>query len=411
MRTNLPAQPAGLLGASEYALQESINAFSEELYTNAKKLVNTGIAGADAEINTSGETFIGQLRWKKPLDAKINVISLTDASEGEKTVMSTDYAKYVKTARSHGARQVNMAQIVTQEDGLQKIASDFAETRMQDEHNALFAVLRGVMISEALIGTRGSGGQGYDNDPKSATHGFYVDLGATKLIADASAIKQGAIRAEGFLDALGMGFKDYEPEYAYLTVTPRLLASFRSANLVDQDRVTEGNLEFQTILGGKFRLINTRQSFNFSTVELDNLNSTNVSTTNSGVDSNAGPDIIGTQCAMIILPNAISFNQIQVPMPVELERNAASFNGGGTTDLWYRWGYVAHPRGYSWAGSEDKFVADADFQKVGTAAEQLAGNGISLNAGASVLGATTKGAFVRKAQSVLSLSILPVFHS
>lgn len=406
MKTNVGgAQPAGYLGASEYALQEAIGAYSSELYTNANKLVGTGIAGADAEIDTSGETFIGQLRWKKPLDAKINVISLTNAAEGEKTVVSTDYAKYVKTARSHGARQINMAKIVTQEDGLAKISADFAETRAQDEHNALFSVIRGVAITEVLRGVYGNngasgvnvGGQNYTNDPTDS-RGFYVDLGTTKLVADNAVGVQGAIRADGFLQALGMGFKDHEPDYAYLTVTPSVLASLRSANMVDEDRVVEAGIEFNTILGGKFRLIISRQSFSFSAVEKTNLN--------EGAGAAA---LVGANMSVIILPNAISFNQISVEMPVEIERRAATFNGGGTTDLWYRWGFVAHPRGYSWNGSEDQFVADADFQKVGNTA--TTGITSDLNTAGTVISAATMGAFRRKATSALSLGILPVFHA
>jgi hypothetical protein len=398
------AQPAGMLGASEYALQESIAAYSEELYTNAKKLSGTGIAGADAEIDTSGETFIGQLRWKKPLDAKINIISLVDPTEGTKTVVSTDYAKYVKTARSHGARQINMAQIVTQQDGLAKIATDFAETRARDEHNALFATLRAVAISEALTGTgtnsgsAGLGGQTYDNDVTDRRYGFYVDLGANKLVSDASASSQGAQRADGFLKALAMGYKDYEPDFAYLTVTPEVLASLRSANLVDTDRISEGGLEFQTILGGKFRLILSRANFSFSSVELANLNE---------VVAGAGVDIVGTKTSMIILPNAIAFNNIAVPMPVEVERRAATYQGGGSTDLWYRWAYVAHPRGYTWNGSEDEFSSDASVQAVGAAGAITS----SLNVAGTVIDNTTRSAYARKATSTLSLGILPVFHA
>jgi len=405
MRTNVGgSQPAGVLGASEYALQESIGAYSSELYTNAKKLVNTGIAGADAEIDTSGETFIGQLRWKKPLDAKVNIISLVDPTEGTKTVVSTDFAKYVKTARSHGARQINMASIVTSEDGLAKISADFAETRAQDEHDALFATIRGVTISEALVGAgsasgqAGLGGQTFDNDPSNGRYGFYVDLGANKLISDASAINQGAARAQGFLDALGMGYKDYEPTYAYLTATPLLISQLRSANMVDQDRVVEAGVEFQTILGGKFRLIPTRANFNFTSVERANLN-----------EAGTGVAITGTKTSLIILPNAISFNKIDVPMPVEIERRAAVYQGGGSTDLWYRWGYVTHPRGYTWNGSEDQFVSNADMQKVGNV--DITGITSDLNTAGTVVTAATRGAFKRKVSSALSLSILPVFYS
>lgn len=392
VRTNVP-------GATEYVLQESIGAYTDEAYTNAKKLSGTGIAGAEAELDTTTETFIGQLRWKKPLKPVINVASLTDPTEGQRTTQSSNFAKYVKSARTHGARQVNMQQVVTQQDGLAKIAKDFSETRAQDEHNAILSVLKGVMISELLNGAAsagggtGLGGQTFDNDPESMRYGMYVDMGLNKLIADADAAKQGAARAESFLQAMGMGWKDYEPDFAYLVVSPKVLASLRSANLVDEDRVADGMINFETIFSGKFRLIVTRANQGLTSAERTSLN------------AGAGIDLVGPETTFIVLPNSLAFNGLNVPLPVEIQRNAAAYQGGGTTDVWYRWGYIVHPRGYSWEASEDAFAADADYMEV--SADDAAWTSLA----AATVGATTKAAFQRKATSALSLGILPIFHS
>jgi hypothetical protein len=392
VRTNVP-------GATDTVLQSSIGAYSDEAYTNAKKLVGTGIAGADAEIDVNTETFIGQLRWKKPLQPVINVVSLTDSAEGTRTTQSSSFAKYIKTARSHGANQVNMKQVVTQEDGLAKIGKDFAETRAQDEHNALLATLKGVAISELLNGAgsagggTGLGGQTFTNDPSEQRYGMYVDMGANKLIIDAAAATQGAARAEAFLQAMGMAWKDYEPEYAYLIVSPKVLASLRSANLVDSVKVTEGMVNFETIFAGKFRLIVTRANQGLSSAERTSLN------------VGAGVDLVGTETTFIVMPNSISFSPMSVPMPVEIEHRAAVYMGGGSTDVWYRWGYVVHPRGYTWEASEDQFAADADYMSV--SADDTTWTTLA----AATVGANTKAAFQRKATSALSLGILPIFHS
>jgi hypothetical protein len=239
-----------LAGADQYVLQEAISAYSDEAYTNAKKLSGTGIVGSNPNIDTNTETFIGQVRWFKPLNPTVNVASLTDANDGQKTNYASDFLNYVKTVRTHGAEKVNMQQVVTQQDGLAKIGRDFAETRAQDEHNAILSILKGVAISEALngaaagSGSAGLGGQTFDNDPTDKRYGFYVDLGASKAVVDASTINQGAARAQGFLNAFGMAYKDYEPEYAYLVTSPEVMASLRSANLVDSDTVTDGNVTF-----------------------------------------------------------------------------------------------------------------------------------------------------------------------
>jgi len=121
-----------LAGASNYVLQESISAYADEAYTAAKKLSGTGIVGSNPNIDTNTETFIGQIRWEKPLNPTINVASLTDATDGTATTTAQDYLTYIKTVRTHGVSKVNMQQVVTQKDGLAKIGRDFAETKAQD---------------------------------------------------------------------------------------------------------------------------------------------------------------------------------------------------------------------------------------------------------------------------------------
>jgi len=389
-----------LSGADNFVLQEALSAYSDEAYTTARKLSGTGIVGSNPLIDVSTETFTGQVRWFKPLNPTINVASLTDAADGTGTSYSSEYVSYIKTVRTHGATKVNMQQVVTQVDGLAKIGRDFGETRAQDEHDAVLSILRGVALSEVLngaaagSGTAGLGGQTFDNDPTSKRYGFYVDLGAAKAVVDATSAIQGAARAEGFLKAFGQAYKDYEPDYAYLVTSPEIMASLRSANLVDSTMVTDGNINFNTIFQGKFRLIQTRASQGFSTGDLTKIN------------TGAGVDIVGTKTSFIVLPGALAMEALMVPEPVEIDRNAAAYKGGGSTSVWYRWGYVMHPAGYNWAGSDSAFPANADYLKVveGSTVKALADV-------ASGTLAATSGTWVRKASSALSLGILPVFHS
>jgi hypothetical protein len=401
-----------LAGASNEVLQEALSAYSQEAYTNAKKLSGTGIVGSNPMIDTSTETFVGQMRWDKPLNPTINVASLTSATAGDMTDYTTDYLRYIKTVRTHGAEKVNMKQVVTQRDGLARIARDFGETRSQDEHNAILSVLKGVAASEALRGSAaaggatGTGGQSFSSDPTDATKGFYVDLGASKLVYDngkdasgtANLAYQGASRAEGFLNAMGAAWKDYEPDYAYLVCSPAVMASLRSANLVDQDGVQEGNIMFNTIFQGKFRLIQTRANQSLSTAELTAIN--------AGTGTADGTDITGGTTSFIVLPGALAMAGLMVPEQVEIDRNASAYMGGGTTQIWYRWGYVLAPAGYDWVGPQEAFPSDADY------ASAMEGSTKTAVASLSVpTDATTTGIWQRKASSVLSLGILPVFHS
>jgi hypothetical protein len=387
-----------LTGADNFALQSAISAYSDEAYTTARKLSGSGIVGDNPLIDTSTETYIGQIRWFKPMTPTINVASISDSTAGTASTYSSDFLTYVKTVRTYGGTKVNLQQVVTQQDGLAKIGRDFGEHRAQDEHNAILAVLKGVALSEALAGAAtgsgatGLGGQAFDNDPTDKKYGFYVDLGNNPIIVAADAAKQGAQRAEGFLQAIGKAWKDYEPEYAYLVTSPEVMASLRSANLVDQDRVSDGNIMFNTIFQGKFRLIQTRASQSMASADLTKVN------------TGAGVDITGTKTSFIVLPGALAMRALAIPEPVEIDRNAAAYKGGGTTTIWHRWGYVLAPAGYDWTGSKDAFPSDAEYGYVteGGTAKTLA---------SATTIANVRGIWQRKFTSALSLGILPVFHA
>jgi hypothetical protein len=388
-----------LAGATNEVLQSALGAYSSEAYTNAKKLSGTGIVGSNPMIDTSTETFVGQMRWDKPLNPTINVASLTSATDGTTTDYTTDYLKYIKTLRTHGASKVNMKQVVTQRDGLARIARDFGETRAQDEHNAILSILKGVAVAEALNGAAeasgavGLGGQTWDNDPTDGKYGFYVDLGASKLITAHAAANEGAIRAMGLLDAVGQAWKDYEPDYAYLVCSPQTIAELRSANLVDQDGVQEANVNFNTIFGGKFRLIQTRAAQGMAAGEL------------AAINGGDGVDITGTKTSFVVLPGALAMAGLAVPEPVEIDRDASAYMGGGMTELWYRWGYVLAPAGYDWVGPENAFPSDSAYNSC------MVSGTLTATTGITPTDTTTTGVWKRKASSALSLGILPIFHS
>lgn len=382
---------ANLSGATQYALQAAVSAYSDEAYTNARKITGSGVMGSDPRIDTSTETFIGQMRWFTPLNPTINVASLTDSTAGTMTDFASEYAKYVKTVRTHGARKVNMQEVVSQQDGLAKVGRDFGETRAQDESDAALSVLKGVMVTELLHGASnlggglGLGGQTFDNDPTDKKYGFYVDLGAAKAVVDATTIIQGAARAEGFLRAVGMAYKDYEPPVMYAFISPEVYSSIRSANLVDQTKVKDGDVELETMFGGKFRLFQTRASQGLTTAQRAFFNT-----------GGGGVDVTGTKTTFLVTAGSLAMAQLAVPAPVEMDRNPGAYLGGGTTDIWYRWGYVLHPAGYDWNGSEAAFATNAGYTAMPTA---------------NVVDSTTEGAWTRKTASALTLGILPVFHS
>lgn len=353
----------------------AISAYSDEAYTKAKKLNGTGIVASDQRIDLSGESFIGQFRWYKPLAATVNVASLDTAADGTYTSVTTDVADFVKTVRTFGAEQVNMQEVVSKQDGLAKIARDFAEVRAQDEHDSLLNVIKGVAAHEVSLGTV-SGIVGFDTDADGAGVGSFVDINALGLhgaaatgagdarkLFDASAM--GAARGERLFRSIGAAFKDNEPDFMYMVTAPEVMAEMRAANLVDETTVTEGNLEFTTIFGGKFRLIMSRAN-------------------QGNLAAEAEVNAVSTKTTFIIKPGSVGSAAMPIPTPVEVDRAAASYAGGGSTNVWYRWGYAMHPMGYDWSGATTGFA---------TAASLVAA-----------------GSYARK-MDALNLGILPIFHA
>lgn len=375
--------------ADDKVLQSALGDLTDEAYTSAKKFTGTGIVSGNGTINTGTETYTGQLRWEQPLKATINVGDIASADHGVLTHGAQEMLTYVKTTRAAGSSRKNLERALTQKDGLAKFARDQAEIRSQDEHGSILSVLRGVAVSEIVYGLNNNGGQTFDNDPESTTdkRGFYVDLNS-KLVGNASSSSQGAQRAQSLIDALGMGFKDYEPPYAYLVANPELLADIRSANLVDSDPVQDGNLELETIFQGKFRLIKSRANMQLNATE------------QGKIDGYSG--LSGSKLSFLILPGAIAFENLQMDEPVGTESSASANKGFGMHQLWFRWGYVAHPAGYSWAGPDNAFVPQNGYDWV---KESSTWKTLS-----TVSGTADTGIWARKASSVLNLGILPIIH-
>lgn len=325
----------------------AISAYAQERWTQEKTINSTGIVATSAAIDPTGESFIGQMRWMKPVNPTINNPTLSSATDGTYSTISTDIADYIKCLRTYGIDQVNMQSIISRVDGLAVFSAGAAKGRAQDEHNAVLSVLKGVAASEVALG---AGIVNFDSVPDGDT-GMFVDINAAGAFGSAATgagderklvdpAASGAARGERIFRAAGMAFKDYEPDYMYLITSPETLADFRSANLVDEDRIKDGNLEFQTLFGGKFRLLLTRAAQG-NLAASANVNDRSVKTT------------------FLVNPGAIAFQSYDTPVPVEIGRNAAAYGGGGSTHIWYRYGFVAHPLGYDWAGSTSAFATNA----------------------------------------------------
>jgi len=383
-------------------LNKAISAYTDEAYTRAKKLVSTGIMGSEASINPNGEDYIGQVRFYKPLGAyatgeqhvnpdisgkQTTVVNVAtqDENYGTTTNINTSVETYIKTVRTHGANEYLVQEVISKQDGLAKIARDFSETRAEDEDQALRSCLAGVRGSElakanalftaAPVKTLLSeiwAGNAVDGDPAKAFG--YVASSKTLINTGADLVKLVDVtqavpgkRVEHIIRAMG-AWSDYAPSFVYLVVGPETYLDIKVANLVDDERVTDGNISFETILSGQVRIIVSR-----------NFSASAAAATNVALGSgNTAP-----KTSFMMLPGSVYMAPVSVPNPVAMDRNESVGSGSGRTTAWYRWGYVMHPRGYTFAGTQTAFATNA-----------------TLGAAAS---------WTRQAD-ILNLGILPIFH-
>jgi hypothetical protein len=384
-------------------LNKAISAYSDEMYTRAKKIVSTQLVGMDANINANGEDFIGQVRFYKPLggysvggsnstpdvtganNAVVNVAS-QDENYGGTTNIATEVQTYIKTVRTHGANEYLVQSVISGQDGMSKIARDFAETRAEDEDQALRSCLAGVMNTELKTANDKSGstysarfaGNAVDADA-SKSFGYVAASSDTigtgsslEKLVDLSASAPGQ-RVEHIIRAMG-AWSDYTPDFVYLVVSPEVYLDIKVANLVDDERVTDGNISFETLLGGVIRVIVSR---NFGQ-GLGTVTHASIS----------GSTAIGTiKVSYMMLPGSLFMHNVSVPNPVAIDRNEGVGSGSGRTTAWYRWGYVMHARGYSFIGTQTAFATNAAYA-----------------------GTVAAPAWDRKSD-LLNLGILPIFHA
>jgi hypothetical protein len=180
-------------------------------------------------------------------------------------------------------------------------------------------------------------------------------------------------RVEHIIRAMG-AWSDYTPDFVYLVVSPEVYLDIKVANLVDDERVTDGNISFETLLGGVIRVIVSR-----------NFGQGLGSVTHSALSGTTA--ITTAKVSYMMLPGSLFMHNVSVPNPVAIDRNEGVGSGSGRTTAWYRWGYVMHARGYSFTGTQTAFATNAAYA-----------------------GSVATPAWDRKSD-LLNLGILPIFHA
>ena len=358
-------------------IAQAISTYANATYTGAARIVSTGLVTRDVDVDGGMESRTGTIRYFKYNVPTINIASESD-SDGVVSEVNTDKEQYIKTVRTYGLEEYLVSQVLTQNTGMDKAGENVADFMATTRDNSLWGVLDGVSTREALTGV------GQVSPDAVAATGFHVDLGSTANQAfykgtagklfDEEQTTPGAM-VSPLLAAISIGFKDRLPPFMYLVTSPGQLLKLRQANVIDTDHVTDGNVQFETILSGLVRLVVSR------TKGRDQSGATGVTSTSDNT-------------SYIVLPGAIALNDVDVRRPIAFSQDESKGLGSGKDQIWARTGYIIHPRGYNWNAVTTAFPGDA-------------GDGVSFYNDET---ATRASSWESKAE-VVNKMILPIYHA
>ena len=237
---------------------------------------------------------------------------------------------YAKCLRSFGADFEKV------EDYLD-YADRFVDAQAKNESKAIESVIKGVVNSDIGLGVD-TVDYTYDieyplvslfNDNSNCLFNYGINV----ITEDNEEYLQQCI-----FDIIDLYYKIHKSKYLYVTVNPDMLKLLRDNNKVDKETVVENGVEFTTVNNGRYRLLVSRLSQDYSSQP-------NVNTSL-------------TKSTIVISPGAISFKRIPTGKPTEISRRAEAEGGGGRTEFWYRYSFVVHPNDYDWVGSKTQYPSD-----------------------------------------------------
>ena len=353
----------------------AISAYADAARADQALLISAGLTTADARVTDAGENYTGTVRWLNYTDPT----TFSKPDEGTGTSLNlldvTNQAEvYIKNVDATAIQEANMQAVISKVDGLSFLGRQFGAVRARREDHNLRSVLSGVAKSVygshtladntagAVVGTFGY------VLPTGTAGGLPTGDDLAPLFANTSGVQQ--VRSTFFdelLNALQNVQTEFELPFYYLAINSATFNILRKENVLDNQLVQDGNITFNTLLGGKIRLILTG---------------------NSGVAGAAinSSDVVatGVQTSILMTPGAFVYQGVAVPNPVATERDEIAGNGGGRVTIINRWGNIIHPRGYSYAGSNSAYPTN-----------------VVLNTAAS---------WTRQAANVNQTGIFPIFH-
>jgi len=318
-------------------IAKAISAYSQAERADAGLLTSTALVGSDARITDAGENYTGTLRWldfadpstthkqsETITDKNINLLSASNKS-----------AVYVKNIDHVAAQEASIQKLVSKVDGLSYLGSQFAAVRARKEDLQLRSILNGV--SDKIWASTSIGAS--DAAAVVSDFGYYVGSDGSSDPLTLFATETNANHRSAFFDKLFDAMTavkgEYEEPFYYLVVDTATYNIMRKQNVLDTAPVVDGNFNFNTILGGKIRLVINNQ----------------VLTANMPA---------GLKVSYLAKPSAFHYSEIAQVNPTAVDRDELAGNGGGAVTILSRWGNIMHPKGFSWAGSATAYPANTD---------------------------------------------------
>ena len=318
-------------------IAKTISAYAQAERADASLLVSTALVGSDARITDAGENFTGTLRWLDFVDPTTShKQNETLANENINLLdVSNKSAVYVKNIDHVAAQEMSIQKLISKVDGLAYLGAQFASVRARREDAQLRNILNG--ISDKIFGTTTIGTS--DAATKVGTFGFYTGSDASDNPNPLFALETNSNKRSAFFDTLFDAMTEikgeFEEPFYYLVIDTATYNLMRKQNVLDVAPVVDGNFTFNSIMGGKLRLIINNQVL-----------SANLPA--------------GLKVSYLAKAGAFHYSEIAQVNPTAVERNELAGNGGGAVTILSRWGNIMHPKGYSWAGSATAYPANTD---------------------------------------------------
>ncbi len=317
-------------------IAQAIAAYAQAERADAALLTSTALVGSDARITDSGENYTGTLRWLDFTDP--TTFNKQNENEFDKNLNTMDVnnksAVYIKNIDHIAAQEMSIQKLISKVDGLSYLGSQFASVRARREDLQLRNIMNGVAASiwgGTFVGA---------SDPAQVVNsfGYYTGSDASSVVNPLFELDTSANTRSSFfdtlLDAITAVKGEFEEPFYYLVTDTATYNLMRKQNVLDTAPVVDGNFNFNTILGGKVRLIINNQAL------VANINTPKVS--------------------YLAKAGAVHYSEIAQMNPTAIDRDELAGNGGGLVTVISRWGNIMHPKGLTWQGSATQYPTNFD---------------------------------------------------